>query len=120
MTIVLRGGTLLDGTGRAPQPNAAVLIEGERIAAVGDAREVGVPPAATVLDCTGQSIMPGLIDCHDHLAHTNRDLNERSTQATSLTMIQIAENLRVTVGAGSPSATRLGSISGSSWRSSRG
>jgi imidazolonepropionase-like amidohydrolase len=100
MTIVLRGGTLIDGTGRAPQPNAAVLIEDERIAAVGDAREVGVPPDATVLDCTGQSIMPGLIDCHDHLAHTNRDLNERSTRPLSLTMMQIAENLRVTVEGG--------------------
>jgi imidazolonepropionase-like amidohydrolase len=100
MTIVLRGGTLLDGTGQAPQPNAVVLLEGERIAAVGHVHEVVVPPGATVLDGTGQTIMPGLIDCHDHLAHTNRDLNERSTRPLSLTMMQIAENLRVTVEGG--------------------
>ena len=91
MATLLRGGTLLDGTGAAPRPNAALLIEGERIVRVGDLREVNAPPHATVLDCAGKTIMPGLIDCHDHLVHTNRDLNERSTRPLSLTMMLVAE-----------------------------
>jgi imidazolonepropionase-like amidohydrolase len=100
MATVLRGGTLLDGTGTAPRPNTVLLIDGERIAAIGDAPQVSAPPDAKVLDCTGKTIMPGLIDCHDHLVHTNRDLNERSTRPLSLTMMQVANNLRVTVEGG--------------------
>src|SRR3954470_9579093 len=100
MTTLLRGGTLLDGTGATPRPNPGLLIDGERIAMIGNGREMSVPPDATVYDCTGKTVMPGLIDCHDHLAHTNRDLNERSTRPLSLTMMQIAENLRVTVEGG--------------------
>jgi imidazolonepropionase-like amidohydrolase len=100
MATLLRGGTLLDGTGTAPRPNPGLLIDGERIATIGNGREVSAPPDTTILDCTGKTIMPGLIDCHDHLAHTNRDLNERSTRPLSLTMMQIAQNLRETVEGG--------------------
>jgi imidazolonepropionase-like amidohydrolase len=96
---------LLDGTGAAPRENPGLLIEGERIAAIGgDAiggdAEVSAPSGATTYDCTAATIMPGLIDCHDHLVHTNRDLNERSTRPLSLTMMMVAQNLRETVEGG--------------------
>jgi len=100
MFTLLRGGTLIDGTGIAPRPHAAVLVEDERIIAVGDRAEVQAPPDAIVIDITGKTMMPGLIDAHDHLVHTNRDLNERVTRPLSLTMMQIADNLRVTLEAG--------------------
>jgi imidazolonepropionase-like amidohydrolase len=100
MPTVLRGGTLLDGTGAASRPNPGLLIDGERIAEIGDGRTLVAPPDAVLLDCSGKTIMPGLIDCHDHLVHTNRDLNERSTRPLSLTMMLVAESLRVTVEGG--------------------
>jgi imidazolonepropionase-like amidohydrolase len=100
MPTLLRGGTLLDGTGAAPRTNPGLRIDGERIAAIGAEAEVSAPPGATTYDCTGGTIMPGLIDCHDHLAHTNRDLNERSTRPVSLTMMLVAQNLRETVEGG--------------------
>jgi hypothetical protein len=37
MTQLFRGGLLIDGTGRAPMPHSAILVEGDRIAAVGRA-----------------------------------------------------------------------------------
>ncbi len=100
MVTLLRGGTLIDGTGRPPLPGAAVLIEGERIVAVGPAGAITPPPDADILDVSGKTIMPGLIDAHDHLVHTNRDLNEHATRPLSLTMMQVADNLRVTLEAG--------------------
>ncbi len=100
MATILRGGTLLDGTGAAPRANPGLLIEGERIAAIGHEAELNAAPGATTYDCTRSTIMPGLIDCHDHLVHTNRDLNERSTRPLSLTMMMVAQNLRETVEGG--------------------
>lgn len=100
MATLLRGGTLIDGTGSSPRANAAVLIADERIAAVGDLAEIEPPPDADVLDVSGKTLLPGLIDAHDHMCHTNRDLNEWATRPLSLTILQIADNLRVTLEAG--------------------
>ncbi|MFN0179035.1 MAG: amidohydrolase family protein [Gemmatimonadales bacterium] len=65
--VAIVGGTLIDGRGGAPVENAVVLIRGDRIVAAGRRAAVAVPPAATVVDATGLSILPGLIDAHFHL-----------------------------------------------------
>ena len=44
-----------------------IVIEGERIKAVGPAREVTIPDGAEVIDLSGATVLPGLIDCHTHL-----------------------------------------------------
>src|SRR5262247_525633 len=68
MTLVLTGATLIDGTGAEPVRDAAIAIDGERIAAAGARREVSWPADATVIDVAGRTVLPGLIDAHDHLA----------------------------------------------------
>ena len=70
------------------------------MSAVGAVGSFPVPPGTTEIDVTGKTITPGLIDAHDHLVHTNRDLNEHATRPLSLTMMQVADNLRVTLEAG--------------------
>jgi len=77
-----------------------VLIDGERISAVGAVDSFVVPPATSEIDVSGKTITPGLIDAHDHLIHTNRDLNEHATRPLSLTMMQVADTLRVPLEAG--------------------
>ena len=67
-TRVLTGATLIDGTGSAAVPDAVVVIEGDRIAAAGPRRDVSWPADAVVTDLPGRTLMPGLIDAHDHLA----------------------------------------------------
>jgi len=59
---VLQGGTLIDGLGGAPVPNAVIVIEGNRITAAGAAASVAIPDGAEVIDAAGKFIMPGLID----------------------------------------------------------
>lgn len=66
-SLALVGGMLLDGHGAPPLHRAAVLIEGERIVAVGPMAEVKVPEGATVVDTRGRVMLPGLIDLHVHL-----------------------------------------------------
>jgi imidazolonepropionase-like amidohydrolase len=65
--LVLEGGTLIDGTGRAPIPNAVVVVEGTRIKTVGTKGQVTYPANANVIRLDGRTILPGLIDGHLHL-----------------------------------------------------
>lgn len=65
--LALVGGMLLDGYEVPPLHRAAILIEGNKIVEVGPAADVKIPPDATVIDTTGRTMMPGLMDLHVHL-----------------------------------------------------
>lgn len=61
--LVIRGGTVVDGTG-APSVRADVAIDGDRIVAVGDVDASG---AAEVIEADGRLVTPGFVDLHSHL-----------------------------------------------------
>ena len=61
-TTAIVGATLIDGTGREPVPDSAIVIEGTRITAVGPRSQVMIPAGAQVVDATGKYVTPGLID----------------------------------------------------------
>jgi imidazolonepropionase-like amidohydrolase len=63
--VVVRAGTLIDGTGAAPRRNATIVIRGDRIAEVGT--DLRVPPDAELIDLSGLTVLPGFIDAHTHL-----------------------------------------------------
>lgn len=65
--IALVGGTLIDGYGGKPIRNSVILIEGERIKAVGTTGTLQVPPDAEVISTEGMTVLPGLWDMHVHL-----------------------------------------------------
>src|SRR3990167_11036615 len=65
-TLVIEGGTLIDGTGGNPLKDAVIVIEGDRIKAVGTKGKLSYPSNARVLQAAGETILPGLIDCHIH------------------------------------------------------
>lgn len=65
--IALVGGTLIDGFGGKPIANSVILIEGERIQAVGQVGSLQVPEGTEVISTEGMSVMPGLWDMHVHL-----------------------------------------------------
>lgn len=63
----LVGGTLIDGFGSTPLRNSVILIEGERIKAVGQVGSLAVPSGAEVISTEGMTVLPGLWDMHVHL-----------------------------------------------------
>jgi hypothetical protein len=65
-TLVIQGGTLIDGTGRAPIENSVIVIEGNRFRAIGRAGEVQIPAGAQTIDVRGKTVLPGFIDGHCH------------------------------------------------------
>jgi len=63
---------LIDGTGAPPRKGTRVLIDGNKIAAVG--RYITIPEDAELIDLRGRTLMPGLIDAHSHLGdHPYKD-----------------------------------------------
>lgn len=64
----LVGSTLIDGTGAPPVANAAVVIRGTRIIAVGPRATVTIPKGARVINTAGTTMMPGLWEMHAHYA----------------------------------------------------
>jgi imidazolonepropionase-like amidohydrolase len=98
-TRVLTGVTLIDGTGRAPIADAAVVIEGDRIVAAGPRQATPLPAGAVVMNLGGRTVLPGLIDAHDHLAShgyglaTRWGLDEPASTAHLRTARVLAETL---------------------------
>lgn len=88
-TTVIKAGTLIDGTGAPPRPNMALMIEGSRITSVRPAASLlPLGDRVTVYDCPHLTAMPGIIDCHDHLAHLGKDLKQRMNTDQSLAVLQ--------------------------------
>jgi imidazolonepropionase-like amidohydrolase len=65
--IVLDNVRIVDGTGAAPIENGRIVLQGERIAAVGPAAKVAAPANAERVDLAGKTVIPGLIDLHFHI-----------------------------------------------------
>ena len=65
--IVLIGARVIDGTQGSPVDNAVLIIEGDKLTTVGPAGSVKYPEDAQVIDCHGETIIPGLISDHSHL-----------------------------------------------------
>jgi len=65
---VLLHATVIDGTAGAPLPDAAIVISDGHIAAMGPAAKIKTPAGAQVIDLTGKTIIPGIINAHSHIS----------------------------------------------------
>lgn len=66
--LILEHATVIDGTGAPPKTDQTIVIEGDRIVAIGAMPAAAREPGGTRLDLTGKVVMPGLIDMHAHMA----------------------------------------------------
>jgi imidazolonepropionase-like amidohydrolase len=93
----IRAGRLLDPETGTVTRNAVILVQGGRFTAVGS--EVAVPSGVTVIDLSTLTVMPGLVDAHNHLALTYKEFPERNEyyityikESSELRAIQAASN----------------------------
>jgi imidazolonepropionase-like amidohydrolase len=97
--LVITAASLIDGTGTRPLRPGAVLIEGERIVAVGG--PLDVPPGAERVHFDSATILPGLIDCHVHLSDAGLpDATVQDRDPPSLRVLRMADHARRTLEAG--------------------
>src|SRR5262245_58385652 len=66
--IAITGGTLIDGNGGPPVPNATILVQRGRVTAVGAAANIPTPRGARVINAAGKFITPGFIDANVHVS----------------------------------------------------
>ena len=95
-TTVFHGGAVFDGSGAVPA-DADVVIDDGRIVEVGPGLD-----GDEGIDCTGKALLPGLFDCHVHLASRYEDFDEyaRMQEPFSLAFHRMAQNLRTTLALG--------------------
>jgi imidazolonepropionase-like amidohydrolase len=103
MKTILTGATVIDGTGGPARPGATIVIDGERIEAVapgGAGIEPGEGgPAVYRLD-DEYTIIPGLVDCHDHIGHPGLGPAAQRVSAVPYAVAIVAKALRDTIEAG--------------------
>ena len=99
--VLIKAGRLIDGRADAPQVGAAILIEGERIKAVGPLAQVQAQAkGARVIDLSQMTVLPGFIDTHTHLLlqgdPTAQSYNEQVLyESTAYRAILAARNARI-------------------------
>ncbi len=101
--VLIKGGRLVDGRSAAVQANVGILIEGERIKAVGPLAQVQAQaPNARVVDLGQMTVLPGLIDAHTHLLLqgdvTSQEYEDQLLkQSTAYRAILAARNARLSL-----------------------
>ena len=60
------GAQLIDGTGGDPIADSVIVIRDDRIVAAGPRETTGIPAGADIVDAAGQTVIPGLVDMHNH------------------------------------------------------
>ena len=101
--LVLRGGRVIDGTGREPRTDAGLLIEGDRIRQVDRTDRLRAGRDARVIDLDGRTVMPGLIDLHTHVTYHASEPNAwrlEMEESVELTTVKATLNARAILDTG--------------------
>ncbi len=90
--LMFEGARLITGDGRPPIENAAFVVQGNRFARVGRAGAIQAPAGAVRVNLAGKTVMPAIIDPHNHIGYTNQKTGESSkdnyTRATLVDQLQ--------------------------------
>jgi imidazolonepropionase-like amidohydrolase len=107
---VIRSVSLLDGV-RPPQPNRTLLIDGDRIAAIGNGVDVETRPGDCVLSLPGKTVMPGMVSGHFHATFEGATLDVFPLgvdQPPGVLMLRAAKNARLALACGFTSVVGAG------------
>src|SRR6185503_20262609 len=85
--VAIRAGRLIDGRG-PPLTDAVIVIDGERITAVG--AQLPIPSGARVIDLSRMTVLPGLIDVHTHITSEPKNFYEDTFRRSAIDVAVLA------------------------------
>lgn len=108
----IKAGRLIDGNGGAAVENATILIENNKIKAVG--KNVQIPPEAEIIDATGKTVMPGMIDSHAHFngAKFEHGVMDRLTHPREVGLIKAVIDAQYFLSSGFTTVKDCGGMNG--------
>ncbi|MBC7898238.1 MAG: amidohydrolase family protein [Cytophagaceae bacterium] len=106
---VLRGGRIFDGTGAPARPGTLVL-QRNKVLQVLEASSTNWPRDARVIDVTGKTVMPGLIDLHTHLSYIEPPISTDENPTDPDAALRAAERLRFFIESGITSVRDVASV----------
>src|SRR5260370_233866 len=99
---VIRAGKLIDVDAGRALPNQTIVIRNGKIESIGE--NLAIPPGAAIIDLSKMTVLPGLIDCHTHLADGAHDGNgdpmSQLKRTASQVVLESVPNARVTLESG--------------------
>ncbi len=121
----IRATRVIDGVRSEPIDNGVVVVRGNEIVAVGSADEVEVPAGASVVDLPGHTLLPGLIDSHDHptLRADSLELQPMIDQRMAPggeQMVRAIRNMRISLLGGTTTVRVTGESSGIDFQLAKG
>ena len=107
----VKAGKLFDGTGDAYREDQVIAIEGGRVRSVEPAAKAEIPEGAEVVDLSGATVLPGLIDCHTHLANRADQFDEinRFKNTPNNSAFAAVKHAKITLEAGFTTVRDVGS-----------
>lgn len=109
MTTVVKGKLLMDGTGSEPMADPVIVVEGDMISALGVAGQMEIPRGADIIDLSGMTLLPGLIDAHIHLeGWQSMDLMDWMTTPEAVSALRATVDARRLLEAGFTAVRCLG------------
>jgi imidazolonepropionase-like amidohydrolase len=85
--IVYEGARLIVGDGSAPIESSAFVVRGDKFVTVGRKGGITLPPGATRVDLTGKTVIPALIDIHNHLGWTDQKTNKATKESYTRALV---------------------------------
>ena len=102
---------LINGTGSEPILNGIIVVDGNKIIEVGDSGNIQIPLDAEVIDCSKETVLPGLIDSHSHAGEDSKreeSVMEQHTKPDALRALRGYVSLQKDIRAGSTTIRLLG------------
>lgn len=106
-TLIYADG-LIDGTGAPRIQNAAILVDGERIAAVGTRDQVPAPEGARTIELSGTTLLPGYVDSHYHVSSGGGRIRDAAPPTEATLAFRTARNMRIDLKHGITTARCMG------------
>ena len=99
---------MIDGLGADPVERATILIEHGTITSAGPAESVRIPRGAEILDASGHTVLPGIIDCHVHCTYRARDIRRHLLNTPTYNILRSTQILEDTLACGVTTARDMG------------